>query len=475
MEPKPNSILSKLPVIGQYRQDKATQQAQDCYFATLETNSGYLEPEPTVLDFIKKAKPTKQGVLQYIIDTFPFSKWICNYNLQWLIGDIIAGVTVGAVVVPQGMAYAKLAQLPVQYGLYTSFIGGMCYWMFGSSKDIAIGPVAVASIVTAQIVADLAAEHPKEHLESPALAGIVAMLAGAMLALVGILRLGWLVDLIALPAISSFITGSALTITFGQIPALLGMRKINSRESAIRIGISIFKHLDRVRIDAAFGITALILLYAIKWTCSSVAKRRPAMAKTIFFISTLRTVVTIIIYTLISFIINHNRKDNPMIRVLGNIPRGFHQTQMPHVDLDIMKSMLGQIPAVAIVLVIEHISIGKEFGRINNYTINPNSEFLAIGVVNMLGPLVGAYAATGSFSRTAINSKAGSRTPVSGVVAALVVIIALYTMTSAFFFVPTSALAAVIIHAIGDCMYSPYIVNILMLMQCSGRISINAL
>jgi solute carrier family 26 (sodium-independent sulfate anion transporter), member 11 len=103
------------------------------------------------------------------------------------------------------------------------------------------------------------------------------------------------------------------------------------------------------------------------------------------------------------------------------------------------------------VLIIEHISIAKSFGRINNYTINPNSEFLAIGVSNLIGPLVGAYAATGSFSRSAINSKAGSRTPLAGVVTAGVVILALYTLTGAFFFVPRCVLAAVIIHAIGDC------------------------
>jgi solute carrier family 26 (sodium-independent sulfate anion transporter), member 11 len=451
MPPKVNNVLSKLPVIGQYHKDKAAREAQNSYFATLDTNSGYIEPTPTVLEFVKRAKPTKQGVLQYVLDTFPCSKWICNYNLSWLIGDIVAGITVGAVVIPQGMAYAKLAQLPVQYGLYTSFIGGLCYWLFGTSKDISIGPVAVASIVTAQIVADLAAEHPKDHLEAPVLAGIVAMMSGAVIAILGVLRLGWLVDLIALPAVSSFITGSALTITFGQIPPLLGMRGINSRDPAIKIGINILKHLDRIRIDAAIGITALVLLYVIKWTCSLVAKRRPEIAKTIFFVSTLRTVVTIIIYTIISFVLNHNRKKDPVIRVLGFIPRGFQATRIPQIDSELMKSMINQIPAAAIVLIIEHISIGKEFGRINNYTINPNSEFLAIGVVNILGPMVGAYAATGSFSRTAINSKAGSRTPMSGVITALVVVIALYTMTGAFFFVPTSALAAVIIHAIGDC------------------------
>jgi solute carrier family 26 (sodium-independent sulfate anion transporter), member 11 len=217
MASKVNSVRSKLPVIGQYYKDKATRETQDSYFTTLEPNNEYLEPEPTVFGFIKRAKPTEHGVVQYIADPFPCSKWICNYNLQWLIGDVVASITIGAVVIPQGMAYAKLAQLPVQYGIYTSFIGGLCYWMFGTSKDIAIGPVAVVSIVTAQIVADLAAEHPKEYLDAPALAGILAMMSGVVVALIGVLRLGWLVDLISLPAVSAFITGSALTVTFGQI------------------------------------------------------------------------------------------------------------------------------------------------------------------------------------------------------------------------------------------------------------------
>jgi solute carrier family 26 (sodium-independent sulfate anion transporter), member 11 len=113
-------------------------------------------------------------------------------------------------------------------------------------------------------------------------------------------------------------------------------------------------------------------------------------------------------------------------------------------------SLLQEVPVATIVMLIEHISIAKEFGRINNYSINSNSEFLAVGCTNIIGSLVGAYAATGSLSGTAINSKAGARTPICGVFTTLVVILAMYTMTPAFFFVPTSALAAIIIHAIGD-------------------------
>ncbi len=120
-----------------------------------------------------------------------------------------------------------------------------------------------------------------------------------------------------------------------------------------------------------------------------------------------------------------------------------------------LSTLLSQTPATVIALLIEHVSIAKSFGRLNNYSINPNSEFLAIGVTNLIGPLVGAYAATGSFSRSAINSKAGCRTPLAGAFTAGLVLVAMYTLTGVFFFVPRCVLAAVIIHAIGDCGYHP--------------------
>jgi sodium-independent sulfate anion transporter 11 len=448
------AFLSKLPILGDVQKDRASKEAQDTYFTALHSEPTYLEEIPTVGGWVKSLIPTKAATRQYISDTFPFTKWILNYNLSWLVGDLIAGITVGAVVIPQGMAYAKLAQLPVQYGLYTSFIGGLVYWIFGSSKDIAVGPVAVASIITGSIVADLEAEH---HLTQSAqlLAGTLAMMAGTVVLLIGVLRLGWLVDLISVPAVCAFITASAVTISIGQVPSLLGMRHISARESAIKIAINIFKHLDRVRIDAAFGVSALLILYILKWTCMSLSKRRPKLAKALFFVSTLRTVIVIFTFTLTSFLINRKRQKDPLFRTLGFVPRGLQSTVVPKFTPELLKDMISQVPAAVIVLVIEHISIGKEFGRINNYNLNANSEFVALGAVNILGPLIGAYAATGSFSRSAINAKAGSRTPMAGAVTALVVIISLYTLTGALFFVPNCVLAAVIIHAIGDMVTSP--------------------
>jgi solute carrier family 26 (sodium-independent sulfate anion transporter), member 11 len=218
------------------------------------------------------------------------------------------------------MAYSKLADLPVQYGLYTSFVGAVCYWIFGSSKDINIGPVAVASIVTGAILTNVTNEHPAHAKE--VLAGTLAMLAGGFMTGLGLLRMGWIVDLVSLPAVSAFITGSAITICFGQIPIMMGMKGISGRDPAFTIGLNILKHTDRIRIDAALGLTSLLMLYLIKWACTWAAKKRPNLARVLFFVSTLRTVSTLFVYTVISYILNRNRKDDPLVRVLGFIPRG---------------------------------------------------------------------------------------------------------------------------------------------------------
>merc|ERR1711939_920883 len=139
----------------------------------------------------------------------------------------------------------------------------------------------------------------------------------------------------------------------------------------------------------------------------------------------------------------------------GRVPRGFQDAGVPVVTSDIISLFASELPATVIVLLIEHISIAKSFGRINNYTINPSQEMVAIGVSNLLSPFVGGYPATGSFSRTAIKSKAGVRTPFAGVITAAVVLIAIYALTAVFFYIPNPVLSAVIIHAVGDLITPP--------------------
>jgi sodium-independent sulfate anion transporter 11 len=197
------------------------------------------------------------------------------------------------------------------------------------------------------------------------------------------------------------------------------------------------------------------MLYIIRFGCTYAARKQPHRAKIWFFASTLRTVFVILFYTMISAAVNLHRKDNPMFSLLGTVPRGFQEAAVPTMDPKIIKAFVGQLPAGVIVLLIEHIAISKSFGRVNNYTIDPSQEFVGIGVTNLLGPFLGAYPATGSFSRTAIKSKAGVRTPLGGCITAVVVLLAIYALPALFFYIPQASLAGVIIHAVGDLITPP--------------------
>ncbi|KAJ2699645.1 hypothetical protein FB645_005261 [Coemansia sp. IMI 203386] len=419
----------------------------------------YVEPLASSREWVKhNVVPTRQQAAAYAKSLFPIFSWIYRYNWTWFLGDLVAGVTVGVVVIPQGMAYSKLAQLPPEFGLYSSFVGCAMYFMFATSKDITIGPVAVMSTLMGNILTDVM-PHLPEYADKPYLvAGCMSVVLGCIVTAIGLLRLGFIVDFIPLPAIAAFMTGSALNIAMGQIPTLMGnntAKGYNTREATYLVFGNFFKYIKHCNINAAVGLTALVLLYSIRWACAFAGRRWPKREKLFFFISTLRTAFVILLYTLISYLVNRNHRDNPKFSILGTIPRGFQHMQVPVVHSNILSRVAGKIPSAIIVLVIEHISISKSFGRINNYTINPNQELIAIGVTNIFGPFFGAYPATGSFSRTAIKSKAGVRTPLAGVITAIIVVIAIYALPPVFYYVSNALLAAVIIHAVGDLISTP--------------------
>ncbi|KAJ5106294.1 hypothetical protein N7456_002969 [Penicillium angulare] len=420
---------------------------------TVDTYS-YNEPEPSSIDWVREVTPTGAQFVNYLISLFPFLNWIGRYNLQWFVGDLVAGITVGAVVVPQGMAYAQLAELPVQFGLYSSFMGVLVYWFFATSKDITIGPVAVMSTLTGTIVLQVQDKIPTA--EPHEIASCLAIILGGIVCFLGLIRMGFIVDFIPLPAISAFMTGSAINIATGQVKTMLGESAgFSTRDATYLVIINTLKYLPTAGIDAAMGVTACAMLYIIRSACTFAAKKQPHRAKIWFFISTLRTVFVILFYTMISAAVNLHRKDDPMFKVLGSVPRGFQNAGVPKMDPKIISAFSSQLPAAVIVLLIEHIAISKSFGRVNNYTIDPSQEFIGIGVTNLLGPFLGGYPSTGSFSRTAIKSKAGVRSPLAGLITAIVVLLAIYALTAVFFYIPSASLSGVIIHAVGDLITSP--------------------
>ncbi|GJE97095.1 sulfate permease [Phanerochaete sordida] len=396
-------------------------------------------------------------VVDYLVSLFPIFGWIHRYNLGWAYGDLIAGLTVGIVAIPQSMSYAQIATLPPQYGLYSSFVGVLVYVFFATSKDVSIGPVAVMSLTVSQIIKHVNVKHPNEW-EGPQIATTVAFICGFIVLGIGLLRLGWLVEFIPAPAVSGFMTGSAINIVSGQVPGLLGLSGFDTRAATYKVIINSLKHLPKTKLDAAFGLTGLVFLYIIRYMCQWLSAKYPRRARLFFFISVFRNAFVIIVLTFASWLYTRHRRSasgSYPIKILQNVPRGFKDLGRPTIDPELVSVLAPDLPIATIILFLEHIAISKSFGRVNGYKINPNQELIAIGVTNTIGTLFGAYPATGSFSRSALQSKSGVRTPASGLFSAIVVIVALYGITPAFFWIPTAALSAVIIHAVADLVASP--------------------
>ncbi|KAI7902744.1 sulfate transporter family-domain-containing protein [Cokeromyces recurvatus] len=388
----------------------------------------------------------------YAISLFPIITWIHRYNLMWLIRDLIAGVTVGIVIVPQSMGYAKIAELPPQYGLYTAFVGLCVYCLFATSKDISIGPTAVMSLLVGQTVTRVTAND--STITGPEIAVSMSLFTGIVAMFIGLVRLGILVDFIPAPAIAGFMSGSAITITIGQLPKLFGIKGINTQDSSYLIFGNFFKYLPNTKVDVVFGLISLIWLYCVRYICQVLGKRYPKYSMHFFFFSIMRNGILVIVGTLVAFLINIGKSTSP-ISILKTVPPGFKAMGVPVIRTNVLSGIVSSLPSGVIILILEHVAIAKSFGRINDYSIVADQEIIAIGFTNIWASFFGAYPSTGSFSRTAIKARSGVKTPIAGIISALVVLLALYALTPAFYYIPDAVLAAIVIHAVADLVSGP--------------------
>lgn len=420
----------------------------------------YIEDEPNVVQWAKDVVGDPIRLFtNYFISLFPFSKWLLHYNLKWLYGDLVAGITVGVVLVPQSMSYAQLAGLSPEFGLYSSFVGVCIYAIFATSKDVSIGPVAVMSAQVGKVVAKIQEKHGDEY---PAyqVATFMALICGGIAAGIGFLRLGFILEFISMPAVMGFMSGSAFSIICGQVPALLGYgSKVSSRGASYEVVVETLKHLPDGNINAAFGVVPLFILYFWKYICEFLQKRYPRKKLYFFYFQQLRNAIVIIVATAICWGVVHpelKRFDGPKkkfkgsIKTIGEVPSGLKHVGVMKIPHDVISDMASELPASTIILLLEHIAIAKSFGRLNDYKIVPDQELIAIGVNNLIGTFFAAYPSTGSFSRSALKAKCGVRTPLAGIFTGGVVLLALYCLTSAFFYIPKATLAAIIIHAVSD-------------------------
>ncbi|KAI1101477.1 sulfate permease II [Jackrogersella minutella] len=430
----------------------------------------FVEELPTTREWILNQGTTRQGVISYLASLFPFISWIRRYNLRWLLADLIAGFTLALVVIPQGLSYALLADLTPEYGLYTSFTGASLYLLFGTSKDIAVGATAVVSLLVGKTGTNVIENNPQFTQEQ--ISKTHAFLSGCIFLLLGLSRLGWIIELIPHVATSAFVTAAAITIILGQVPTLLGINDINTRSPAYRVFIDTCKGLGRTKLDAAIGLTAFALLTFLKWLCEYMTTGRPRQQKISegnqvvgrkkkqekiwATVSSLRFIFVVALYILISYLVNRNIPFKEFaFRILGEIPVGFGHNGPPTLKLDLINALLPELPATVIIIIIEHIAIGKAFGRKNGYTIVPSQELVAIAATNMVGPFIGGYASTASFGGSAVFSKAGVRTPLGGIFNASVLLLTMYVLHPVLYWIPKASLAALIIHAVINLIEPP--------------------
>jgi len=212
--------------------------------------------------------------------------------------------------------------------------------------------------------------------------------------------------------------------------------------------------LARTKIDVVIGVLALLYLFGLKFGTAYLSKKFPRRKRLLFFVSILRNFTAVLIATLISWLINRHKK-TPAFAILKTVPSGFNHMGVPTMTSELFSEIASHLPIITLILLLEHVAIAKSFGRVNDYKINPSQEFIAIGITNVLGSLFGAYPATGSFSRTAIKSASGVRTPLGDIFAGILVVLALYALTPAFYYIPSAVLSAVIIHAVLNLISSP--------------------
>ncbi|KAF9111319.1 hypothetical protein BGX27_005107 [Mortierella sp. AM989] len=376
-----------------------------------------------------------------------------KYQPAWAIRDIIAGVTVALIVVPQGMSYSKVAGLPPQNGLYSAYIGALFYCIMGTSKDLTIGPTAVISLVTGELVAQMSGRMTPTEV-----AATSCMLVGLFTAALGILRLGIILDFFPTTVLVGYTTGAAVTIIIQQIPKWLGVPGINNRDAVYTVLINMFKAFGDINWrDLLIGLISMFLLAAI-----GLAVDRWGRGKfSIQLIKISRFFIVTALATVISYAINKNapRDANgeiiPRISILKDIPSGLPTPRAPIMDGDDISAMAGKLLAIALATILEHIAIGKAFARRNRYKIDSNQELLALGMGNVTASFFGAYTVTGSFSRSAVKFQCGVKTPMAGFVTGGLVLLSIFFLTDVFFYIPDAALSAVIMVAVVGLVSPP--------------------
>jgi SulP family sulfate permease len=371
----------------------------------------------------------------------PILTWGAEYSGRTFANDLIVAVIVTVMLIPQSLAYALLAGLPAQVGLYASMAPLVLYAIFGTSRTLAVGPVAVASLMTAAAAGTVASQGSPEYLGA---AIALALISGLMLLVMGLLRLGFLANFLSHPVISGFITASGIQIAAGQLAPLLGIRA--EGESFMDLAISLMRNFDQINFyTAAVGLASLAFIFWVRnslkplllgfgfgeRTADILAKVGPAAA------------IAVAILAVWGFELAAHG-----VKIVGTVPQGLPSLTLPPFDPSLWTKILVPALLISIIGYVESISVALTLAAKRRQRIDPDQELIALGASNVGAAVSGGFPVTGGFARSVVNFEAGAETPAAGAFTAVGIALATMFLTPLLYFLPNATLAATIIVAV---------------------------
>ena len=372
---------------------------------------------------------------------FPILDWGARYDRQTLTSDLIAAVIVTIMLIPQSLAYALLAGLPPEVGLYASVLPLVAYAIFGTSTALAVGPVAVISLMTAAAIGRVAVEGTADYASA---AIVLALLSGVMLTLMGLLRLGFIANFLSHPVISGFITASGLIIATSQIGGLLGIR--TEGHAMPDLLMSIATNIGAINMDTvAVSAVALALLLWIRLDLRNWLARF-GLPKGVANVIVRTGPVFVVFLTMAwSALADLGSKG---VALVGQVPQGLPLLSLPSFNLDTVQSLLLPALIISVVGFVESISVAQTFAAKRRERIDPNRELVGLGAANIAAGLGGGYPVTGGFARSVVNFDAGAATPAAGAFTAIGIAAATLLLTPFLALLPKATLAATIVIAV---------------------------
>ena len=383
----------------------------------------------------------KKSVTEIVKSYLPILDWGARYNGKTFTNDMIVALIVTMMLIPQSLAYAILAGLPPEIGLYASMAPLIMYAIFGTSRALAVGPVAVASLMTAAAAGQLASQGTPEYIGA---AVALAMVSGLLLLAMGFLKLGFLANFLSHPVIAGFITASGLQIAAGQLGPVLGIHL--EGETFLAIVISLWHAISSIHIaTTAIGVGSLLFLFWVRSGLKPLLLRFGLSAKISDILVKVGPVVAIIATILI---VGLSGLADSGVKIVGKVPGGLPKIALPPLNFELWMKILVPALLISIVGYVESISVALTLAAKKRQRVDPDQELIALGASNIGSAISGGFPVTGGFARSVVNFDAGAETPAAGAFTAIGIALTTMFLTPLLFFLPNATLAATIIVAV---------------------------